>query len=120
MGVNNLSTGKACCNIMLSGGVDIVVVSNEGDMPVISAFYGVIILMFFFDNRKHNRPHIHAQSGEFEAVISIDDGEVLEGELPKSRMRLVQAWIEIHKDELITDWQLAVNGQQPAKIEPLK
>ena len=89
-------------------------------MPVISAFYGVIILMFYFDNRKHNRPHIHVQYGEFDAVVSIDDGEVLEGDLPKARMRLVQAWIEIHRDELVNDWRLAVTGQQPSKIEPLK
>lgn len=89
-------------------------------MPVISMFYGIIILMFYFDNKKHNRPHVHTQYGEFEAVISIDEGEVLEGDIPKSRMRLVQAWIEIHKDELMADWQLAVEGQQLFKIEPLK
>lgn len=89
-------------------------------MPVISTFYGIIILMFYFDDRKHHRPHIHAQYGEFEAIISTDDGDVLEGDLPKSKMKLVQAWIEIHKDELLMNWQLAVKGQRPAKIEPLK
>ncbi len=89
-------------------------------MPVISMFYGIIILMFFFDNKKHHRPHIHAQYGEHEAVIAIDDGEVLEGDLPKPKMKLVQAWIEIHKDELAADWHLAVEGQPPFKIEPLK
>lgn len=76
--------------------------------------------MFHFDNRKHHRAHIHVHYGEFEAVISIDDGDILEGDLPKSRMKLVQAWIEIHKDELMADWQLAVEGQQTFKIEPLK
>lgn len=89
-------------------------------MPVISTFYGIIILMFYFDNKRHYRPHIHAQYGEFEAIISIDDGEVLEGDLPKSRMRLVQAWIEIHKDELARNWRLAATGQKPSKIEPLR
>jgi hypothetical protein len=89
-------------------------------MPVISTFYGIIILIFYFDNRKHNRPHIHAQYGEFEALIAIDEGDILEGDLPKSRMKLVQAWIEIHKVELIEAWQRAVSGQPPAKIEPLQ
>ena len=89
-------------------------------MPVISMFYGIIVLMFFFDNKKHHRPHIHAQYGEYEVIIAIDDGEVLEGELPKPKMKLVQAWIEIHGDELAADWRLAVEGQQPFKIEPLK
>ncbi|MBI5875258.1 MAG: DUF4160 domain-containing protein [Deltaproteobacteria bacterium] len=89
-------------------------------MPVISMFYGILVLMFFFDNKKHHRQHIHAQYGEHEAIIAIDDGEVLEGDLPKPKMKMVQAWIEIHKDELMADWKLAVEGQQPFRIEPLK
>ncbi len=89
-------------------------------MPVISLFYGIIILMFYFDNKKHHLPHIHAQYGEHEAIIGIDDGEVLEGNLPKPKMRLVQAWIEIHREDLLANWKLAVEGQQPFKIEPLK
>jgi len=89
-------------------------------MPVISIFYGITILMFYFDDRRHYRPHIHAQYGEFEAVISIDDGDVLEGDLPKPKMKLVQAWVEIHKVELMTNWRLAVEGQKLFKIEPLK
>jgi hypothetical protein len=76
--------------------------------------------MFHFDNKKHHRPHIHAQYGEHEALIAIDDGDILGGQLPKSKMKLVLAWMEIHKDELMADWQLAVNGQQPFKIDPLK
>jgi len=53
-------------------------------------------------------------------VIRIPEGDLLEGEFPGSRMRLVLAWIEIHKDELMADWELAVNGQPPYKIEPLR
>jgi len=64
-------------------------------MPVISMFYGIVILMFYFDNKKHNPPHTHAQYAEHEAIIGIGDGEILEGSLPRSKMRLVQAWIEI-------------------------
>jgi len=45
---------------------------------------------------------------------------VLEGDLPPGKMRLVIAWVEIHKDELMADWQLAVSGQTPFKIEPLR
>jgi hypothetical protein len=55
-----------------------------------------------------------------EAVISIPNGELLDGELPPAKMRLVLAWIEIHKDELMADWDLAVSGQQPFKIDPLR
>ena len=89
-------------------------------MPVISIFYGITIIMYAFDNKKHYLPHIHAQYGEFEAVISITYGDVLEGDIPKAKMKLVQAWIEIHRGELMTDWLLAIKGRQLSKIEPLK
>ena len=89
-------------------------------MPVISMFYGVVVLMYYFDNRKHHRPHIHVQYSDEEAVISIPDGHIMEGSLRSAKLKLVQAWIEIHQDELMADWDLAVNGQQVFKIDPLK
>jgi hypothetical protein len=89
-------------------------------MPVISIFYGVTVLMYYFDNRRHNLPHIHVQYAEDEAVIGISDGEQIEGSLRKPQMRLVQAWIEIHRDELMKNWQLAISGESVFKIAPLK
>lgn len=83
-------------------------------------FYGIIVLMYFFDNKKHKRPHIHAQYGEDEAVIEIPSGIVLEGTLKSSKLKLVQAWIEIHQDELMANWKLAVEGSEVFKIDPLK
>jgi len=57
---------------------------------------------------------------EHEVVVSIPDGDILEGSIPKPKMKLLQTWIELHKDELVADWELAVSGQQPYKIEPLR
>jgi hypothetical protein len=53
-------------------------------------------------------------------VLVIPEGDLLEGYLPPGKLRLVQAWIEIHQEELIANWQLAAAGQQPLKIEPLR
>ena len=89
-------------------------------MPVLSMFYGIIVLMYYFDNKKHRQPHIHVQYSDEEAVISIPDGTVLEGTLRSAKLKLVQAWIEIHQEELMADWRLAVNGQSVFKIDPLK
>jgi len=89
-------------------------------MPVISMFYGIIVHLYFMDNKQHHKPHIHATYQEQEVVISIPEGELLEGNLPPNKMKLIQAWIEIHQDELMADWKLAVKGQLPYKIEPLK
>ena len=89
-------------------------------MPIISMFYGIIVQLFFFDNEKHHKPHIHVRYGEFKASIDIETAEILDGEFPKRQLRLVQAWIEIHRDELIADWAIAVEGNAPFKIDPLK
>ena len=90
-------------------------------MPSISAFYGIIIYMYFMDNKQHKLPHIHVKYQEHEVVVSIPEGNVLEGSIPASKMKLLQAWIEIHnKDELVADWELAVSGEQPYKIDPLR
>ena len=89
-------------------------------MPAISMFYGIIIYMFFFDDRRHHVPHIHAQYADNTAIISIDDGEILDGVLPSKKLRLVQAWVEIHKDELMANWKLATEGHELFKIEPLR
>ena len=89
-------------------------------MPVVSMFYGIIVLMYYFDNKKHRQPHVHVECGDDEAVISIPDGAILEGTLRTAKMKLVHAWIEIHQEELMKDWHLAVNGQAIFRIEPLR
>ncbi len=89
-------------------------------MAIISMFYGIIISMYYLDNKQHNLPHIHVKYQDEEAVISISDGVLLEGSLKTNKMKLVQAWIEIHKDELFANWQLAINGETIFKIDPLK
>lgn len=89
-------------------------------MPVIPFFYGVTVLMYYFDNKRHNLPHIHVQHGDDETVIGIPDGDVIEGSLRRTQLRLVQAWVEIHKDELMKNWELAINGESVSKIAPLR
>ena len=72
------------------------------------------------DYKQYKRSPIHARYQDDGAVVSMPDGKVLEGQLPPAKMRLLVAWIEIHKDELMADWALAASGQHPYKIEPLK
>ena len=74
----------------------------------------------FFRNRQHKLPHIHVKYQEQESIFSLPEGELIEGELKSNKLKLVQAWIEIHKEELMADWELAVNGQEVFKIDPLK
>ncbi len=83
-------------------------------------FYGIIVSLYFQDNKRHHRAHIHVKFQNDEAVIAIPDGELLEGSLPAGKMKMVLAWVEIHRDDLMADWELAVNGQQPFRVEPLR
>ncbi len=89
-------------------------------MPTISMFYGVLIQLYYFDNERHHIPHIHARYQSQSASFSILDGECLSGSLPSTKIKLIQAWIEIHREELLANWELAINGQEPYKIEPLR
>lgn len=89
-------------------------------MPVISMFYGLIVMMYFRDNRQHHLPHIHVEYQGNECVVAIPSGELLQGELPAGKRKLLAAWIELHQEELIADWDLAVRGESTYKIEPLR
>jgi hypothetical protein len=89
-------------------------------MPIIAVFYGIIVRMYFFDNIKHHTPHIHVEYQGESAVVEIPSGKVLDGAIRTQKMKLISAWIEIHQDELLADWSLAISGEQLEKIEPLK
>jgi len=82
-------------------------------------FYGIIIRMYCAPG-EHNPPHFHAYYGEFKAVIDINSCELQEGDLPKKQLKLVLAWAELRKEELMADWKLAMNSELPFKIEPLR
>ena len=71
-------------------------------------------------DNKHHKAHINAMYQDDEVIIEIPNGEILEGSIPKSKMKLLTAWIELHQDELVADWKLTVEGQKPYKIEPLR
>ncbi len=89
-------------------------------MPTIRMFYGIMVIIYYYDNKQHALPHIHVRYQDAKAIFAIENAEMLEGNLANKQKRLVQAWMEIHKDELVADWELAVAGEQPYKIEPLK
>lgn len=88
-------------------------------MPVLSMFYGIIIRMQSERGRKHHIPYIHVIYGDSESVFSLE-GEQIDGEIPANKKKLVEAWIEIHKEDLQANWKLLDEGEPFFKIEPLK
>ncbi len=88
-------------------------------MPTIAMFYGIIIRMYFSPG-EHPPPHFHVYFGEFRASVDIRSCEIIVGDLPRRQARLVLAWAELHQDELMADWELVMNGEEPFNIQPLQ
>jgi hypothetical protein len=86
-------------------------------MPIISNFFGIIIRMFF---NEHAPPHFHVEYAEFKASVNIQTLEILEGNLSRRAQELVLDWAELHQIELLEDWELCRQHQEPKRIEPLK
>ncbi|CAN5146961.1 DUF4160 domain-containing protein [soil metagenome] len=72
--------------------------------------------MFYND---HNPPHFHVEFGEYKAVVNFEE-EIVKGNMPKRALKLVFEWMDLHKEELLKNWELARSGEPLNKIEPLK
>jgi hypothetical protein len=90
--------------------------AEDHRVPRISAFYGIVIAMYY---RDHAPPHFHAVYGEHEATIVISTLAVLSGDLPTRALRLVQEWAELHRTQLVTNWNAARDHAPLTSIEPL-
>ncbi len=89
-------------------------------MPVLAMFYGIIVKMYLYDNKHHHTPHFHVKYAEHEASIAIESGDIIIGSLPRKQLRLVQAWVELHQDELKANWELCTHGEHPYKMPNLQ
>lgn len=88
-------------------------------MPTISMFYGLIIRMYYAPG-EHPPPHFHVYYGELSATVDLRSCEILGGGLPPKQTRLVLAWASLHQEELLANWQLVSNGEEPFRIAPLQ
>ncbi len=88
-------------------------------MPTICMFFGIIVKMYNEKGCQHNVPHLHAEYQDFNILIDFD-GNIIDGEFPKAKLKLLEAWIEIHREDLEANWKLLTNGDGFFKIDPLK
>ena len=89
-------------------------------MPELSRFYGIIIRMFSEPSERHNLAHFHAYYQEHVAVFSVSPVALVAGLIPQRQQRLIEAWAELHEEELLADWELLMEGKSPAPITPLQ
>jgi hypothetical protein len=85
-------------------------------VPEISRFLGIVIRMYY---REHQPPHFHARYGDYEVVVHLETG-VVRGRFPRRALRLVLEWQELHRAELLEDWDLAAHGRPLRSIAPLE
>ena len=85
-------------------------------MPEISLFYDIRVTMFYSD---HTPPHFHAEYAENKALVDIQSAGVIRGALPARQLKLILAWCELHRDELMQNWGLAKDTQPLNRINPL-
>jgi hypothetical protein len=90
--------------------------SHDEVVPRISAFYGIVITMYY---RDHEPPHFHALYGEHQAQIVIATLGPLSGELPPRALRLVREWAALHRAELEANWAKARAREPLDTIPPL-
>lgn len=86
-------------------------------MPIIAAFFGMVIRMFHSD---HNPPHIHVQYGEFDAIVKISTGVTMRGKLPARLGRLLKEWLKLHRHEIMKAWEDAQANKMPRRIKPME
>ena len=84
--------------------------------PEISRFFGIIIRMQW---KEHDPPHFHAVYGEYDLAVTIRD-EVVSGHFPGRALRLVLESRDVHKEELLQNWERMRNGESPQPIPPLE
>ena len=85
-------------------------------MPCISQFFGIVIYMSYND---HAPPHFHAQYSGSEALYEIETLRIYAGSLPRRAHNLVIEWADIHRTELLADWERARHSEPLVNIEPL-
>ncbi len=88
-------------------------------MPVICMFDGIKIYMYIETDGRHQKPHIHAYYGEYSIAVDFS-GNIIEGNLPRKKKAMLIAWVMMHEDELIANYELMKSGAEPFRLEPLR
>lgn len=85
-------------------------------MPIISRFFGIMIYMYW---REHSPAHFHAKYQDWEISVDVESG-IVKGQMGKKAISLIQEWRVLHQEELMRDWDLAMNKKELHHIEPLE
>lgn len=88
-------------------------------MPLISSFYGLLIYIYGEKGTKHNLPHFHVRYGDYDASYDLH-GNLIAGDLPPKKSKMVEVWASIHEEELQAAWIAWNESREIIKIEGLR
>lgn len=83
-------------------------------MPVIGRFFEIVILMYA---KEHGILHIHAEYQSYKAAFSVETSNMIVGEMPTKQRKLIEAWIELHREDIIKRHELMMQGKKVNVIE---
>lgn len=89
------------------------------DLKIISAFYGIVV-GFTRQTKRRDQPGLIAMVQNQTTAINLLDDQILFGEIPNAKQRLVHAWIEIHREELLMNWETGSRSGEYFSIDPLR
>lgn len=89
-------------------------------MPEISRFFGMVVTIYLEEDGQHHLPHFHVRYQRHRASYGIFPVTQLAGALPIRQQRLIEAWTEIHQEELLRAWEVVQRGGKPMKIKGLE
>lgn len=89
-------------------------------MPEVSRFFGIVVTMYWEADAAHMAPHFHVRYEDYRASYGIDPVVQLAGALPRRQQRLIEAWAELHQEELLANWELAQQNRMLRRITGLK
>jgi hypothetical protein len=84
-------------------------------MPTLSRFYGIVIYMNYND---HNPPHFHARYQEQEITVEIENS-LVQGTMSRRALQMIFEWLDLHREDLMRNWQFARERRPLEPIDPL-
>lgn len=85
-------------------------------MPSIAEFLGMVIYMYWDE---HPPAHFHVKFGSMWAAIDVHSGELVDGALPRKKLKKIEEWRKLHIEELLKNWEIVSKNGSPNKVAPL-
>lgn len=92
----------------------------RSEIKPVSAFYGLVVAYAATKNKQSVAPYVIVIHEGRDSGVALLDNHLIYGYLPQGKLLLTNAWIEIHKEELLANWHSGRLTGEYFKVEPLR